>query len=117
MNSTDGDAGLQVFIDGEAWKEAAIFAPNGGKLVDFRTSGRVDAYGLTELFSESSEPPFEVFPISEFEELFPEGVYTFRGTTIERTPMVGRARVSHDFPDGPVLVALRKATWSPATTS
>lgn len=39
-------------------------------------------YGLTELFSESSEPPFTEFPFAEFKKLFPEGQYTFTGQTI-----------------------------------
>jgi hypothetical protein len=105
VNDTDGDAGLQIFLDGEPWKRVAVSGPDGRELVDFRTSGVVDGYGLTELFSESSEPPFAEFPLSEFKELFPQGVYTFEGTTIGGTPMVGHARLSHDIPDGPVIEA------------
>ena len=29
VNSTDGDAGLQIFLDGEAWKKIRIEDPNG----------------------------------------------------------------------------------------
>lgn len=105
VNDTDGDAGFQIFLDGEPWKRVALLGPDGSELIDFRTSGVVDDYGLTELFSESSEPPFTQFPLSEFKALFPEGMYTFEGTTIDGTPMFGRARLSHDIPDGPEILA------------
>ena len=29
VNATDGDAGLQVFLDGEAWRSMEIFSPTG----------------------------------------------------------------------------------------
>ena len=83
-------------------------------------------YGLTELFSESSEPPFDEFPLEQFKELFPEGSYTFRGTTIDGTPMAGTATVTHDFPDAPEILSpvagsrVRRdqvvVEWSPVTT-
>jgi hypothetical protein len=56
---------------------------------------------LTELFSESSEPSFDVFPLEEFRKLFPEGVYTFRGKTIDGKNLLGTTRLTHDIPDGP----------------
>jgi hypothetical protein len=59
---------------------------------------------LTELFSESSEPSFDVFPLEEFKKLFPEGVYTFRGKTIDGKNLLGTTRLTHDIPDGPRIV-------------
>jgi hypothetical protein len=105
VNDTDGDAGLQVFLDGEAWRRVSIHFPDGRELLDIRTSGDVRDYGLTELFSESSEPPFTEFPLSRFKELFPEGRYTFEGVSIDGVPMVASAQLSHDIPDGPVIEA------------
>jgi hypothetical protein len=104
VNDTDGDAGLQIFVDAEAWKQVAVFRPDGQKITGFRTAGPVNDYGLTELFSESSEPPFEVFPLTRFKELFPEGVYTFTGTTIDGETLAGSATLSHDIPDGPDIL-------------
>ena len=43
-------------------------------------------YGLTELFSESSEPPFDQFPFEDFKKLFPEGVYLSPGAENRRAP-------------------------------
>lgn len=105
INATDGDAGLQVFLDGEAWNQVELVDPQGNQVVDVDVTGRAEDYGLTELFSESSEPPFEEFPLERFKELFPEGTYTFRGTTIGGTPMTGTAILSHDFPDGPEILS------------
>ena len=58
----------------------------------------------TELFSESSEPSFDVFPLEQFKQLFLEGVYTFRGTTIDGKHLLSTARLTHDILDGPRIL-------------
>jgi hypothetical protein len=123
VNATDRDAGLQVFLDGEPWRSMSVFSPSGRRILDVTARGRVKRYGLTELFSESSEPPFERFPLSRFKRLFPEGRYRFAGTTVEGRRLVGVARLSHDIPDGPEITAPAEgasvsrdnlvATWKP----
>jgi hypothetical protein len=107
VNATDGDAGLQVFLDGEPWRAVSLYNPAGRKLVEITAKGPLKDYGLTELFSESSEPPFDVFPFEEFKRLFPEGVYTFRGTAIDGKHLLSTARLTHDVPDGPRIVRPR----------
>ncbi len=101
INSTDGDAGLQVDLDHEPWKSISITDPNGRKVLDVAVGEAFASYGLTELFSESSEPPFEQFPLEEFKKLFPAGDYAFRGETIDGRTMASTVRLTHDFPDGP----------------
>ena len=32
VNSTDGDAGLQLFLDGEAWRSIQVRSPDGRKI-------------------------------------------------------------------------------------
>jgi hypothetical protein len=105
VNATDGDAGLQVFLDGEAWRSMTITAPNGRRILGVNTRSRLRDHGLTELFSESSEPSFDEFPLKKFKRLFPEGRYRFVGATIEGKRLVGRARLSHDIPDGPQITS------------
>jgi hypothetical protein len=105
VNATDGDAGLQVFLDGEPWKSMRVSGPDGRPILDVTTKERLDGYGLTELFSESSEPPFDVFPLAKFKQLFPAGKYAFLGTTIEGARLTGSARLSHAIPAGPRIVA------------
>ena len=100
-NATDGDAGLQVFLDAPAWRDISITNPSGRKVLDVEAERVIRNYGLTELFSESSEPPFDEFPFSEFKKLFPEGAYTFRGRTIEGERLQSTFALTHDVPDGP----------------
>lgn len=105
VNATDGDAGLQVFLDGEPWRSMRVTGPDGRTILDVTTKERLDGYGLTELFSESSEPPFDVFPLEKFKQLFPAGRYSFVGRTIEGARLTGAARLSHAIPAGPRIVA------------
>jgi hypothetical protein len=50
-----------------------ISAPNGRRILAVDTKNRLEGYGLTELFSESSEPSFDEFPLRKVKRLFPEG--------------------------------------------
>jgi hypothetical protein len=105
VNATDGDAGLQVFLDGEPWRSMTMTGPDGQTILEVEGEGRLENYGLTELFSESSEPPFTEFPLAEFKKLFPEGKYSFAGETVKGQKLVGDARLSHDIPDGPEITS------------
>jgi hypothetical protein len=104
-NATDGDAGLQIFLDHEPWRSIAIAKPDGTRIVDLQTQGVLRNYGLTELFSESSEPPFTEFPLEEFKKLFPEGDYAFTGETIDGVRMRSSVALTHDLPAGPEITA------------
>src|SRR5262245_34055460 len=79
FNATDGDAGLQFFIDAERWRHVTVTNPRGRIVADFDAGPVIHNFGLSELFSESSEPPFDELPFAEFKKLFPAGVYTFHG--------------------------------------
>ena len=107
VNATDGDAGIQVFLDSEGWKRMKIFDPDGKKVLDIRAkaNGNIGMQGLTELFFESAEPSFDDQPFEEFLALFPEGIYRFRGTTTEGDKLNGKARLTHRIPDQPVQVS------------
>jgi hypothetical protein len=103
LNSTDGDAGLQAFLDGEPWRSMSISSPDGRRLIGVRNSGRLKNFGLTELFTESNEPPFDELPLRKFKRRFPEGKYRLSGKTIEGRRLLGKAKLSHDIPDGPKI--------------
>ena len=105
INSTDGDAGLQVDLDHEPWKALSLTAPDGSKLFGLVNQGILEGYGLTELFSESSEPPFTEFPLHEFKQLFPEGDYVFEGVTIDGVGMRSTFTLTHHFPAGPEIIS------------
>lgn len=117
LNATDQDAGIQMFLDGEAWRSMKIFDPKGRKLVDVFSKGTVGALGLTELFFESEEPSLDELPLDEFLALFPEGQYIFVGETVDGEKISGRARFTHAIPEGPEIIAPTEgAVVDPANT-
>jgi hypothetical protein len=104
-NATDGDAGLQIFGDSDReWKRFEIFRPDGQKILDIKASGVLRDFGLSELFSESSEPPFSELPFAEFKKLFPAGNYRFEGTTTDGHDLASVVRFSHKILTPPVFV-------------
>ena len=76
LNATDGDVGIQAFLDGDAWRRVGIQAPDGRKIVDVTGNGGLKELGLTELFFESDEPELDELSFAELLLLFPEGEYT-----------------------------------------
>ena len=104
INDTDGDAGIQLFLDGEGWDLMTVQDPNGVMVLDVFAEGNIGQQGITEFFFESAEPSFEEQPLDELLALFPEGIYRFIGATTEGDLLFGRARLTHTIPDAPILV-------------
>ena len=115
INGTDGDAGLQMDLGGEVWRRLTLRDPRGRVIVDVRGVGRLRNYGIADLFFESAEPPFDEVPLSRFRARFPEGRYSFSGTTPKGRRIVGSDRLTHDFPVRPrVLAPAEDAVVDPA---
>ncbi len=104
INDTDGDAGIQIFLDAEGWDSMQVLAPGGDTVLDIMAAGSVGIQGVTELFLESAEPSFEEQPLEDFLDLFPPGNYKFQGTTTEGDTLKGMAQLTHVIPDAPVLL-------------
>jgi hypothetical protein len=113
INATDGDAGLQLDLDGEAWRSVEIVDPGGRPIVRVSGESRLSDYGLTGLTFESAEPSFDEQPLSRFEARFPAGVYRFRGTTVDGRRVVGADRLTHVFPRGPDVTSPRAGAVVP----
>ena len=106
VNGTDGDAGLQFSLDSdEPWKSIAISNTAGRKIIEIAAKSNLRDFGLTELFSESNEPPFDEMSLKEFEAKFPAGDYPFSGVTIDGQRLRGTAKLTHNIPVGPHIVA------------
>src|SRR5262245_10530850 len=126
FNATDGDAGLQFFIDAETWRHVTVTNPRGRKIADFDAGPVIHNFGLSELFSERSEPSFDELPFAEFKKLFPAGVYTFRGQGIDGQRLQSTFRLTHAIPDGPRITSPAEGAtlppdgvtvrWNPVTT-
>ena len=105
INATDGDAGLQVELGGRVWRRLVLRDPRGRTLLDVNGRGRLQDYGVTDMFFESNEPPFTQIPFRRFRERFPEGRYTFAGTTLNGRRLVGSDTLTHDVPERPAITA------------
>src|SRR3970040_2277933 len=105
VNATDEDAGIQVFLDGKPWKVFKIFNPDNEQIFKVLGTGNLGMFGLTELFSESNEPPFEEVPLAEVLAMFPAGKYRFEGTTVEGASLKSTATLSHVIPCGAAIVS------------
>lgn len=104
VNDTDGDAGIQIFLDGEGWRTMRVIDPDGHTIFDVEAFASGADLGFTELFTESEEPAFEEgFSLQELFELFPAGEYAFSGETTDGEDIVGMATFTHDIPGGPVV--------------
>lgn len=108
-NSTDNDAGIQVFLDGEGWKELVI-RRNGSVILEIEAErGPFRRTGLTEIRWETAEPsPGLIFA------RFPEGPYRFVATKVNGQKLEGTVELSHDLPPAPCLFSLSNTgllTW------
>jgi len=125
INSTDGDSGIQIFLDGEGWDFVDIISPDGTTIFDVMGKGSVSQQGITEFFFESAEPSFDDLPLDEFLVRFPEGEYNFLGMTTEGDALVGTATLTHILPCGPEIITPEKddevdlkdtlIVWNPVT--
>jgi hypothetical protein len=95
LNNTDGDLGIHSLIDGDAWKRLEIDDPNDVRMLDVFVRGRLRRQGLTEVFFESAEPPFDELTPETFFKRFPEGVYDFSGLTLEGQELDSEVSLSH----------------------
>ena len=103
INDTDGDAGIQVFLDGEGWDAMQMTGPNGVEFSVLAERG-IGMQGITEFFFESAEPSFDEQPLEDLLALFPAGKYRFKGTTTDGKVLKGKARLTHRLPDAPLLL-------------
>ena len=101
LNDTDGDLGLHALIDGDVWRRLEIEDPNERQMLHIRVTGRLGRQGLTELFFESAEPPFDELSPEEFFRRFPEGEYEISGRTIEGDERESAALFTHVMPAPP----------------
>src|SRR5688500_2076310 len=93
FNATDGDFGLQLFWDGDAWDKMRIEDPAGKAILKVHAGGSLKDQGLTEGFFESDEPSAQELSMEEFFERFPEGEYGFEGTSLEGGDLAGEAQL------------------------
>ena len=104
-NSTDLDAGIQIFLDADEWESMEVLDPSGEVVFRNVVQGKFADQGGTELFLESAEPELSELPFDKFLERFPEGIYEIRGIGLGGEEYIGEAILTHNVPDGPVLIS------------
>ena len=105
LNATDGDVGIQLFIDADPWKTMEVFDPMGIRVFSAVTSGRVGLQGGTEFFMESAEPSFSQLSLAAFLQRFPVGDYRVQGEGLNGDTLLGSARFTHNIPQAPQLLS------------
>ena len=105
-NDTDGDAGFQIFLDGDGWRNARLFAPSGQQVMHvYVSSGVRNIGGGTEFFMETAEPEYDDLDgLRDLVELLPEGEYLFLAKTTAGDWAMGMAELTHTIPDGPEVI-------------
>ncbi len=105
LNHTDGDLGIHALIDGEGWKRLRIHDPHERRMLDIKVKGRLRRQGLTEIFFESAEPPFEsddpeedTLTPEEFFNRFPPGIYEIEAMTLDGEELEGESEITHVMP-------------------
>jgi hypothetical protein len=101
LNDTDGDLGLHGLIDGEAWQLLEIESPDESLNLRVNARGSLRQQGMTELFFESAEPPFDELPPEAFFARFPEGTWEISGLTLDGEEMESTDRLRHVMPAPP----------------
>lgn len=101
FNQTANDLGYHVSLDAEDWKTLAIVNPNKRVIFEVEGRGPYRQLGMTELFFEGAEPNLDEFPLDDLLALFPEGLYTFLGRTVDKKTLVSTSSLSHAVPNGP----------------
>lgn len=95
QNATDGDFEAVVEVKGgdEGLAKLAVVSPGGRAVIDV-TAPAATTLGVRQLRFESPEPG----DFSSLKSAYPEGVYTFTGTTATGATLQGTATLRHALP-------------------
>ncbi len=101
LNDTDGDLGIHMKIDDDAWKRVEIEDPSERTILNISVRGRLRRQGLTELSFESAEPGFDELSPEEFFARFPEGIYEIEGERLDGVELESEILLTHVMPAPP----------------
>lgn len=95
QNATDGDVEVvfEALASDDGLTKLTVVAPDGRTIVDFAAPGRA-AMGIREFRFESPEPTDK----AALKKAYPEGEYTFTGSTSGGAQFKDKAALSHKLP-------------------
>lgn len=103
QNATDKDAEVvfEATSGGAGLSALKVIAPDGRTVVDFKAPDT--KLGLRHINLESPEPKND----GSIQADFPEGEYTFTGSTVTGVKLLSKAMLSHKLPDVAIVVSPR----------
>ena len=121
QNATDGDveAVFECLAGDDGLVKLTVVAPDGRTIIDFSAPGR-SAMGLREFRFESPEPT----DATALKKAYPEGAYTFTGSTSRGAHFQDKVTLSHNLPATTSIISPKadardvaatnlKITWAP----
>ena len=95
QNATDGDAEVVFDVKGgqEGLSKLIIVSPDGRKVIDF-TAPDTSTLGIRQFSFESPEPKDR----DSLKSAYPEGIYTYTGTTSKGKKLTGQSVLTHKLP-------------------
>ena len=95
QNATDGDMEVVFEVKGnkDGLSKLAIVSPDGRKVIDF-TAPDASTIGIRQFSFESPEPK----DTNSLKAAYPEGIYTFSGSTFSGQNLTAQSRLSHRLP-------------------
>src|SRR3954463_3928951 len=121
QNATDGDveAVFEAIAGDDGLTKLMVAAPDGRTIVDFSSPGR-SKMGMRQFRFESPEPT----DVAALKNAFPEGEYTFSGSTSSGAQFKDKVKLSHKLPTTTSFVSPQadarnvsvknlKITWAP----
>ena len=100
QNATDGD--FEIVVEALAEQGLAtltVTAPDGRVIVDYKSAAGTDL-GMRQFRFETPEPE----DLEALKKVYPEGVYTFAGTTGGGAALSGKGSLSHTVPPASSVV-------------
>jgi hypothetical protein len=121
QNATDGDVEVVFEVKGgaEGLAKLTVVSPDGRTVVDF-TAPDATTLGMRQFRFESPEPK----DVKSLKSAYPEGVYTFSGSTASGATLHGKSTLNHTLPAiasfiqpkaeaQDVAIKNLKITWTP----
>jgi hypothetical protein len=95
QNATDGDveAVFDAIGNDDGLQKLSITAPDGRTIIDFSGASK-SSLGIREFHFESPEPK----DVAAVQKAFPEGEYTFTGSTAGGAKFQSKVKLSHSLP-------------------
>jgi len=124
INSSDGDIGFHLLMDGDDLLMATAKDPSGQKIFEESAKGPLTEQFLTETFFESAEPlcwddleadlDDEIVTLEDFLDRWEDGIYSFHGQGEQGEKSEGETVLTYDLPAAPQNLAFDGSviSWS-----